>query len=62
MKTNKSILDVIREAVCPSCGMQMTWREGGTNRYVQAGELVENDYEGYWTCECGYSSDEDQDE
>ena len=57
MKTNKSILDVIREAVCPVCGMQMTWHGGGETRYIQAGEIAGDDYESCWSCKCGYVSD-----
>ena len=59
MKTNKSILDVIREAVCPQCGKQMAQLDLGVNQYVQAGELIEEDLGWVWHCEsCGHTEDE----
>ena len=49
-------MDGTQEAICPECKSKMEWRPGGTHQYIQAGNLVEDDYEGCWTCSCGYYS------
>ena len=58
MKTGKSILDVIREAVCPNCGMQMKYHDLGEAPSVCYGGYDGHDYGGVWICKCGYRSDE----
>ena len=53
--------DRTKEAICPKCKQKMIWIPGGTSRYIQGGELIEKDYNGYWVCQnkkCWYQSDE----
>ena len=58
MKTDKSILDVIREAVCPDCGKQRIWRDMGESNSISAGNLDQKDLGGFWEHECTYITEE----
>ena len=51
-------LNKIREGICPDCKKVMTWHPGGTDRYINAGNLIGIDVKGCWVCSCGHHREE----
>ena len=47
------------EVTCKVCKSKMIWRDLGEAPSMVAGNLVQQDFSGFWDCtKCGYQSDE----